>query len=161
MSTTRGIHSQTPRQEYSGPSELVIHPMRDGLLGRSNPQPCDPRDRTHWLIVGIIGPRDSDWVPLHDARGTPALASPESELVHLLQCLELPVTIDLHPDRIGPCATLKELTEALARFIQSDTVEHHPLSASQLHSLTPLHATLALAVFAQTHATDPGKAMFR
>ena len=161
MSTADGSSFMVLRHKFPGPSELVIHPMRDGLLGRSNPQSCDPRDRTHWLIVGIIGPRDSDWVPLYDARGTPAQVSPESELVHLLQCLELPVTIDLHPDRVGPCATLEALTEALAGFIQSDTVEHHPLSTKQLHPLTALHATMALAVFAQYHATEPGRAMFR
>ena len=148
------------RQEFPGLSEVVTHPMRDGVLGNDNAQPCDPEDRTHWLIAGITGARDSDWVSLHEARGVPSLPLPENELADLLWRLELPVTIILHTGCIGPCETLSELTGKLREFINSDLREKHPLLAAARHPLTALHAALVLTIIADTRATDPGRTGF-
>ena len=161
MTRSKDMHLSTLRRELPDLSEVVVQPMRDGILGRDNPQPCEPQDRSFWLIVGLIGERDSDWVPLHHARGMPSFASPEAELVDTLQLIELPVTILLHPERVGPCETLRELTAELTEFIHSGDVEGHPLSAARVHPLAPLHAALMLAVVADSRATDPGTPMLR
>ncbi len=161
MTKPKDKRRSTLGQERQDLLEVVVQPMRDGILGRNNPQPCEPQDRTFWSITGIIGTRDSDWVPLHEARGLPSFESPGAELVDMLRLVERPVTIDLHPERVGPCATLKDLVGELGEFIHADFVEGHPLRATRIHPLAPLHAALTLAVVADSRETDPGKPMLR
>lgn len=125
--------------EHPALREIVAIPMSDGIIGDFSAQPCHPERRTHWMVIGIIGDRARDWLPLRQVRGKPPSLTPERELAEVLSDAHVPVTIDLYDRRMGPYPTLEALATGLAEFIATG----HTIPMTGQHPLALLFGALA------------------